>query len=135
MTSINYFIFRKIWADYFLIGHYAPYVNPFTAMWPTGGTRYTLRKNCIEKHFLLLFCVLKKWVHSKIGQCGRPAVYMITPERLIRSSWNFYHSCISLICRSSSKMSTSCPSLSEFHWRGNIFECIPGGKAETCSIL
>lgn len=29
--------------------------HPFTAMWSIGGPRYTLRRNCIEKHFLLLF--------------------------------------------------------------------------------
>ena len=30
------------------------FINPFTTMWSTGGPRYTLRRNCIEKHFLLL---------------------------------------------------------------------------------
>jgi hypothetical protein len=30
-------------------------INPFTTMWPTGGPRCILSRNCIEKHFLLLF--------------------------------------------------------------------------------
>ena len=71
------------------------------------------------------FCVLKKWVHSKIGQygrpAGRPAVYTITPEKLIRSSWNFYHSFISSISRSSSKMSRIGPEFTGFQQRVSWF--------------
>ena len=54
------------------------------------------------------FCVLKKWVHSRIGQCVRlfvrPAVYTMTFERRVRSGWNFLHSLILTISRSNSKM-------------------------------
>ena len=51
-----------------------------------------------------LFCVLKKWVHYRIGQCVRPAVYTITLHNYIRLRWNFVHRTISSISRSSSKM-------------------------------
>jgi hypothetical protein len=50
------------------------------------------------------FCVLKKWVHSRIGQCGRPAVKSITLHNYIRLSWNFVHRIVSSISRLSSKM-------------------------------
>ena len=50
------------------------------------------------------FCVLKKWVHSRIGQCVRPAVGTITLHNYIRLSWNFVHRIVSSISRSSSKM-------------------------------
>jgi len=58
------------------------------------------------------YCVLKKWVHSKIGQCVRPAgrpavrpsVYTITLHNHIRLSWNFVHRFLWSISRSSSKM-------------------------------
>jgi hypothetical protein len=54
------------------------------------------------------FCVLKKWVHSRIGQCVRPSVrpsvYTITLHNYIRLSWNFVHRIVSSISRSSSKM-------------------------------
>jgi hypothetical protein len=33
----------------------ATYFNTFGTMWPIGGPRYILTRNCIEKHFLLLF--------------------------------------------------------------------------------
>ncbi len=55
-----------------------------------------------------LFCVLKKWVHFRIGQCvrpsGRPSVYTITLHNCLRLSWNFVHRIVSSISRSSSKM-------------------------------
>jgi hypothetical protein len=35
------------------------------------------------------FCVLKKWVHSRIGQCVRPSVYTITLEKLVRFLMKF----------------------------------------------
>ena len=59
-----------------------------------------------KKCLLLLprFCVLKKWVHSRIGQCVRPSVYTITLHNCIRLSWNFVHRIVSSISRSSSKM-------------------------------
>jgi glucan phosphoethanolaminetransferase (alkaline phosphatase superfamily) len=54
------------------------------------------------------FCVLKKWVHSRIGQCVRPSVrpsvYTITLHNYIRLSWNFVHRMVSSISPSSSKM-------------------------------
>ena len=54
------------------------------------------------------FCVLKKWVHSKIDQYVRPsirpAVHTITLPNYIRLSWNFVHRIVSSISRSSSKM-------------------------------
>ena len=53
---------------------------------------------------LHLFCVLKKWVHSKIGQYVRPAVYTITLHRLIGMSWNFVHMIVPWISWSSSKI-------------------------------
>jgi hypothetical protein len=46
------------------------------------------------------FCVLKKWVHSRIGQYGRPSVNTITLQRLIRLWWNFVHRTVLLISRS-----------------------------------
>ena len=53
---------------------------------------------------LMRFCVLKKWVHSRIGQCSRPAVNTITFHSYIRLSSNFVHRIVSSISRSSSKM-------------------------------
>ena len=53
---------------------------------------------------MISFCVLKKWVHYRIGQCVRPAVYTITLHNYIRLSWNFVHRIVSSISRSSSKM-------------------------------
>ena len=50
------------------------------------------------------FCVLKKWVHSRIGQCVRSAVYTITLHNYIRLSWKFVHRIVSSISRSCSKM-------------------------------
>ena len=54
--------------------------------------------------WLSSFCVLKKWVHSRIGQCVRPSVYTITLHNYIRLCWNFVHRIVSSISRSSSKM-------------------------------
>jgi hypothetical protein len=45
-----------------------------------------------------------KSVSVSVRPSVRPAVYTITPERLILSSWNFLHTFISSISRSSSKM-------------------------------
>ena len=50
------------------------------------------------------FCILKKWVHSRIGQRVRPAVYAITLHNYIRLNWNFLHRIVSSVSRSSSKM-------------------------------
>ena len=50
------------------------------------------------------FCVLRKWVHSEIGQCVRPAVHTITLHNYIRLNWNFLHRIVSSISRSSSKV-------------------------------
>ena len=41
---------------------------------------------------------------ESVSMYGRPAVYTITLQRLIRLSWNFVHRIVSSISRSSSKM-------------------------------
>jgi hypothetical protein len=46
------------------------------------------------------FCVLKKWVHYRTGQCVRPSVYTITLQRFIRLWWNFVHRIVLLESRS-----------------------------------
>ena len=59
------------------------------------------------------FCVLKKWVHPKIGQyvqpavrpAVRPSVNTITPEIMASQPSNFLHSIVTSISRSSSNMS------------------------------
>jgi hypothetical protein len=58
----------------------------------------------LQLYYTVAFCVLKKWVHSRIGQCGRPAVNPITLHNHIQLSWNFVHRIVSSISRSSSKM-------------------------------
>ena len=73
------------------------------------STLFKIYVYCSQKRrWLVPFCVLKKWVHSRIGQCVRPAVRpsvgTITFESLIQLSWNFVHRMISSISRSSSKM-------------------------------
>ena len=45
------------------------------------------------------FCVLKKWVHYRIGQCVRPSVNTITLHNYIRLSWKFVHRIVSSISR------------------------------------
>ena len=52
----------------------------------------------------LSFCVLKKWVHSRIGQYVRPSLYTMTLHNSIRLNWNFVHRIVSSISGSSSKM-------------------------------
>ncbi len=49
---------------------------------------------------LFRFCVLKKWVHYRIGQYVRPAVYTITLQGLIRLWRNFVQRTVSSISRS-----------------------------------
>ena len=81
--------------------------------------------------FEVVYSVVSRWirqtkspqlfVYSKsedtlksVSVTVRPAVYTITPEKLIRSSWNFYHSFISSISGSSSKMSQIGPEFTGF---------------------
>jgi hypothetical protein len=52
----------------------------------------------------MVSCVLKKWIHYKIGQCVRPSIYTITLHNFIRVCWNFVHRIVSSISRSSSKI-------------------------------
>jgi hypothetical protein len=55
--------------------------------------------------FFLFFVYSKsEYTLKSVSVSVRPAVYTITPERLILSSWNFLHNFISSISRSSSKM-------------------------------
>ena len=85
-------------------------------------TRTQLYINNMIRHTRHKFSKLIFFVYSKseytlksVSVSVRPSVYTIIFESLIRSSWNFYHSFISKISRSSSKMSKIRPCFSGFH--------------------
>ena len=67
-----------------------------------------------QRRHLTTFCVLKKWVHSRIGQYVRAAVYTITPEIMASQPSNFLYSIAPSISRSSSKISRIRSKFSDF---------------------
>jgi len=69
-----------------------------------------------------LYCVLKKWVHYRIGQCVRPAVYTITLQGDIRLWWNFAHRIVSSTSRSSSKMRLIPQEIAELSQKLSLFQ-------------
>jgi hypothetical protein len=58
---------------------------------------------------------------SRIGQCGRPSVCTIIFERNVRLWWNFLHSLVSSISRSSSKMRSIGPQFLELSQKMWLF--------------
>jgi hypothetical protein len=80
----------------------------------------------MEKSWKQVFFVYSKseYTLESVSVSVRPSVYTITFERIVRLSWNFLHSIIPWISRSSSKMGMIRQGFTDFQQELPLFSIV-----------